>query len=135
MATMGAVELKVSNVILRVSDLGRSLGFYRDRVGMKVRFSSAEFVGLDGGGVTLMLTKPSAPPRGENAGLSALTEIVLEVDDIASAHRTLKERGVPFRVEPRPVTSDGKRDLLATDFQDPDGHLVSLTGWVPRAAP
>jgi hypothetical protein len=41
--------------------------------------------------------------------------------------------GVPFEVEPRPVTSDGERTLLAAHFRDPDGHLVSVTGWVDGA--
>lgn len=28
------------------------------------------------------------------------------------------------------VASDGGRDLFAAHFYDPDGHLVSLSGWV-----
>jgi hypothetical protein len=61
---------------------------------------------------------------------TADTEIVIEVDDVASAYASMKERGVPFEVEPRPVTSDGQRTLLAAHFRDPDGHAASITGWV-----
>jgi catechol 2,3-dioxygenase-like lactoylglutathione lyase family enzyme len=126
-------SLRVSNIILRVSDVPRSVSFYRDRVGMAVRFSSEEFASLDGGGVQVLLNKPEAAPPGENGGLSSLTEIVLEAPDVHASFRALQERGVPFKREPRIVTTDGQRDLLAADFRDPDGHVLSLTGWVPKA--
>jgi hypothetical protein len=59
---------------------------------------------------------------------------VIEVDDVAAAYGSMKERGVPFEVEPRPVTSDGQRTLLAAHFRDPDGHATSVTGWVDGTA-
>jgi catechol 2,3-dioxygenase-like lactoylglutathione lyase family enzyme len=58
------------------------------------------------------------------------TEIVFEVVDIGDTFPRMRDAGVPFEVDPRPVTSDGERTLLATHFRDPDGHLASLTGWV-----
>jgi predicted lactoylglutathione lyase len=30
------------------------------------------------------------------------------------------------------VTGDGNRELYATDFRDPDGHILSITGWVQK---
>jgi catechol 2,3-dioxygenase-like lactoylglutathione lyase family enzyme len=131
MAAVSSPALRVSNVILRVADLARSIEFYRDRLGMPVRFSNDEFAGIDGGGVTVLL-EHSRQPSAPNAGLSALTEVVLEVPDVTEAYKTLKGRGVPFRIEPRLVTSNGSQDLLAADFRDPDGHALSLTGWVPH---
>jgi catechol 2,3-dioxygenase-like lactoylglutathione lyase family enzyme len=133
MTTPGA-GYRVSNLILRVADLPRALAFYRDTLGMGVRFASDEFAFLDGGGIALVLNKPEAPPAQASAGLAALTEVVLEVDDVRARYAELEKRGVPFSREPRPVTSDAQRDLLATDFRDPDGHVLSLTGWVPRPA-
>jgi catechol 2,3-dioxygenase-like lactoylglutathione lyase family enzyme len=134
MPPTGSVALKVSNLILRVSDMERSVAFYRDQVGLALRFAGEEFSGFDAGSLTLMLNRPETPSRAANAGLSALTEIVLEAADIGAAHAALAARGVEFRVEPRVVTSDGQRDLLAADFRDPDGHVLSLTGWVPRSS-
>jgi catechol 2,3-dioxygenase-like lactoylglutathione lyase family enzyme len=124
--------IRIANVILRVADMGRSLAFYRDQLGLGVRHASGEFSFLDAGGVMLVLNKPERVPDGAGGGLTALTEIVFEVPDVRAAFSSLKERGVPFRVELRPVTSDGQRDLLASDFRDPDGHAVSLTGWVAK---
>jgi hypothetical protein len=30
--------------------------------------------------------------------------------------------------------SDGSHDLYATNFRDPDGHVISITGWVTPAS-
>jgi extradiol dioxygenase family protein len=58
---------------------------------------------------------------------------VFEVEDVHSVIAEMRERGVPFDVEPRAVTSDGERTLFAAHFRDPDGHVASVTGWVEGA--
>jgi len=117
--------MKLSNVILRVSDLEASISFWKDRVGFELAFSSGEFAFFALGDCQLVLNQPLdfEPQRSD-------TEIVLEVDDLATSFEEMKVRGVPFEVDPRPVTSDGERTLLAAHFRDPDGHLASVTGWV-----
>ena len=59
-----------------------------------------------------------------------MSEIVLDVDDIHAAYSEMKARGVPFEIEPRVVTGDASRTLLAAHFYDPDGHAASISGWV-----
>jgi methylmalonyl-CoA/ethylmalonyl-CoA epimerase len=117
--------MRLSNVILRVSDLESSIVFWRDMVGLELLWSSGEFAFFDLGDNRLVLNQPLAYQSQESD-----TEIVLEVDDLYATHGEMTGRGVPFEVEPRPVTSDGERTLLATHFRDPDGHLASVTGWV-----
>jgi len=124
--------LRISNVILRVADMDRSLAFYRDRLGLVPRFVSAEFSGFDTGAATLMLNRPAQLPAAASAGLAAFSEVVLEAEDVQAAHAALRARGVDFRVDLRVVTSDASRELMAADFRDPDGHLLSLTGWVSK---
>jgi hypothetical protein len=87
--------------------------------------SSGAFAFLDGGDLTLVLNQIDDVPEDRS-----LTEIVLEFDDVEAAHAELTERGVPFEVALRPVTTAGDRDLLAAHFRDPDGHFASVTGWV-----
>lgn len=118
---------KISNVILRLADLERSLEFYRDRVGMKVLGASETFAFLDGGGVTLAINAIGDNMRDH----PAVTEIVFEVEDVQAAYAALVARGVEVRLAPRPVMSSGERALLAADFRDPDGHVLSITGWQP----
>ena len=116
---------RMSNVILRVSDLDRSLAFYRDVLAMRVLGTGGAFAFLDGEGVTLALNA-TGDPYPDNC---RLTEVLFEVPDVAAEYAALREAGVEFRVEPRVVMAAGDRPLLAADFSDPDGHVLSITGW------
>ena len=117
--------MRLSTVILRVSDFEQALGFWRDQVGLDLGFASDEFAFFGVGENQLALNQPA-----EFRPQTSDTEVVLEVEDIWGTYSSMKERGVPFEVEPRPVTSDGQRTLLAAHFRDPDGHAASITGWV-----
>ena len=130
--TSSSTPLRASRIILRVTDLQKSIAFYRDQVGLSVQSATPEFAVLDGGGgITVMLNQVAV--AAPSSGLAALTEIVFESPDVMAAYTAMKARGIVFRVAPRMVTTDGARDLLASDFRDPDGHVLSITGWVPRA--
>jgi catechol 2,3-dioxygenase-like lactoylglutathione lyase family enzyme len=124
--------LRAGRVILRVADLQKSIAFYRDQVGLPLQSATPEFAILDGGGgVIVMLNQVSVAKP--SSGLAALTEIVFESPDIMATYTGMKARGIVFQVVPRTVTTDGARDMLASDFRDPDGHVLSIAGWVPRA--
>ncbi len=122
---------RLSNVILRVADLGRSLAFWRDRLGLPVASAFESFAFLDAGTARIGLNAVP-PPKEPEGGLAALTEVVLEVADVRAAHADLSAKGITFRTAPRPITGDGTRELWACDCRDPDGHLVSITGWVAK---
>lgn len=122
MDTPADVKLsRVGYLMLTVSDMVRSLGFYEDTLGLGKRFASDEFSFLDGGGVGIGLRKVGAmgPPPAD-----VFTEIVFEVDDIDAAYESLRSRGVVFPVAPREA-SGGK---YVTHFRDPDGHVLSIFG-------
>lgn len=128
---MAADPPRLSNVLLRVADLQRSLAFWRDRLGLRALGSFESFAFLDAGSVRIGLNAVP-PPAEPDGGLAALTEIVLEVKDVRAAHAELSARGVAFRTPPRPITGDATRELWACDCRDPDGHLVSITGWIAK---
>jgi catechol 2,3-dioxygenase-like lactoylglutathione lyase family enzyme len=118
---------KISNIILSVSNLEKSLTFYRHTLGMKVNSTiPGEFAFLDGGGVVLALREAN---KGTNPGL---TEVVFEVSDVYAAYESLKSRGVVFSQAPRIVTESDAGQLVATDFRDPDGQILSITSWLPK---
>jgi catechol 2,3-dioxygenase-like lactoylglutathione lyase family enzyme len=117
--------VRIGQIILRVSNLDRSLGFWSETFGLVPVMRAGTFASLDGDGIELTLNE--VPDRPND---SSLTEIVFEVGDVIAAHSELASRGVPFEVEPRAVTSDGARELWAAHFHDPDGHLASVVGWV-----
>ena len=120
--------MRLSNVILRVSDLAESIVFWRDLVGLDLRWSGDEFAFFAIGESQLTLNQPLVF-EDQNSD----TEVVFEVEDVHSVISEMRERGVPFDVEPRAVTSDGERTLFAAHFRDPDGHVASVTGWVEGA--
>ena len=119
--TVAAPPLRLGTVMLGVRDMDRALAFYRDALGLAVQFAAGELTFLDGGGVAvvLRLTSDLLDEVDERR-----VELVFHVEDIDTAHRTLRERGVDFRVAPRTVTSD----RFAADFRDPDGHVLSIFG-------
>jgi catechol 2,3-dioxygenase-like lactoylglutathione lyase family enzyme len=118
---------KVSNIILCVSNLEKSLTFYRDHLGVKVNSTiPGEFVFLDGGGIVVALRERS---EGANPGL---TEVVFEVSDVYAAYQSLRTRGVLFSHHPAVVTESNGTQLVATDFRDPDGHILSITSWLSK---
>jgi catechol 2,3-dioxygenase-like lactoylglutathione lyase family enzyme len=117
--------MKVSTVILRTSDLDRAVSFWSERVGLTLLGRHEAFAFLDGGSVQLALNGVDRVIDDQS-----MTEVVLEVDDVSAVYREMADRGVPFEIEPRMVTTDGARSLLAAHFYDPDGHGASITGWV-----
>ncbi len=117
--------MKLSSIILRVTDIEQSKSFWSEVVGLGVVVDLPAFTFLDGGGTPLILSHIDAEVNDES-----LTEVVFESDQVRSEYDEMAERGVPFELELRPITTDGKRELFGAHFRDPDGHYGSLTGWV-----
>lgn len=120
--------LKLKNVMLGVRSLERSVPFYRDLLGLEVTgMVEHEFVFFNvGPGPQLVLRETgSAAVPGKN-------EFSFQVNDVKTKYEELKAKGIPFSRAPRAVTGNKTHDLFATDFRDPDGHILSITGWVPK---
>lgn len=108
--------------ILQVSDLRRSLGFYRDLLGFEVTYcfpdaSEPQFVSLtlDGGGKLAL--GPSADPVQ-----SASTAIWLYTDDVDAAVARLQEAGVRVVAEP----ADQPWGERVASVADPDDFVVHI---------
>ena len=112
---------KIGVVMLGVQDLARSAAFYRDTLGLSVQMEIPGFTFLDGGGVTLALSQPLARATGQAAGA---TEVVFSVEDVTAAYEALRANGVTFTQAPRNVVGSN----WAANFQDPDGHRLSIFG-------
>ena len=112
---------KVGLVMLGITDPGKSIAFYRDRLGLKLTTQFEGFAFFDGGGVTLALSSGLAQALGKGAGD---TEVVFAVEHVRAAYDALRSQGVEFSNEPR-VVSPGN---FAANFHDPDGHLLSVFG-------
>ena len=111
----------ISNVMLGVNDLSTSLQFYRDLLGLEVKFESPGFAFVDGGSVMLTLSEPLFRAIKATGGA---TELVFSVENLESAYEKLKAAGVEFKNQPRQVTPTE----WAANFDDPDGHHLSIFG-------
>ncbi len=120
--------MKVSNLILRTTDVDRAVEFWSEKVGLPLLGRFEAFAFLDAGSIQLALNGIEGTVDDQSS-----TEIVFEVDDIHAAYAELLGRGVPFEIEPRVVSGDGSRNLLAAHFHDLDGHAASISGWVSEA--
>ncbi|MFG1776876.1 VOC family protein [Micromonospora sp. NPDC049048] len=113
---------------LLVTDLPRSLAFYRDLGFTEVDRGSGNAV-LASGTTRLVLREVT-----EAAPISRrLVHVNLEVDDIGSAYERLRGTGVRFTYAPRVVNRGTKLEVWAAAFRDPDGHGIALTQWRERA--
>ena len=107
--------LGLSFVMLGASDVERTVEFYRDRLGLKQLTTLENFVFLDAGGATLVVT-------GELA--DGQVEFVFGAESVAKAYEHFKASGIAFINEPR-IVSD---DKWAVNFRDPAGHSLSFYG-------
>jgi len=107
--------------MLGISDLEKSIPFYRDQLGLKLTAQFEGFAFFDAGGVTLALSRGLAQATGRGAGA---TEVVFSVEHVRAAYDALRRQGVEFSNEPR-VISPGN---WGADFRDPDGYILSIFG-------
>jgi catechol 2,3-dioxygenase-like lactoylglutathione lyase family enzyme len=109
---------KVGAVILLVSNMEKSIRFYKDTLGLPVKTKSkdwTEFFNKD----TVLALHPAKRKSKIKTGSGML--IGFEVSDLDSTVKVLKAKKVRFFKKPK-VEPFGKHAII----QDPDGHLVSI---------
>lgn len=104
-------------VLIFVTDMDRSLAWYRDVLELPVRFRSGDFALLETGGVPVAL-HGGAEPLADGASQNTLASF--GVDDYAAAKATLEARGCVFGFENETDTS-----RFGT-FKDPDGTALQI---------
>ncbi|HMH81281.1 MAG TPA: VOC family protein [Gemmatimonadales bacterium] len=112
----------IGQIFVRARDLDRAVRFYRDTLGMPFLFQAPpQMAFFQCGPTTLMLGIPSAPEVDHPASL-----VYYLVPDIASAHTTLRDRGVTFISEPHLVHRAADYELWLADFRDSEGNVLAL---------
>jgi catechol 2,3-dioxygenase-like lactoylglutathione lyase family enzyme len=114
----------IGNVTVVVSDLGRSLKFYRDKLGLRLCFydKQHDWVCFDcgAGRTTLSLTTPWNKKAKKLVGVR--TGVSFQVDDIEKTHRQLAKKKVKFTLKPRKERWGG----IVANFEDLDGNKFFL---------
>jgi lactoylglutathione lyase len=115
--------VRVNYQIVYVSDMQRSISFYRDVLGIPLRFESPEWTEFATEGATLVLHAAEAPaaeedPRKLRAGRCGAG---FAVPSLAGFHEKMLERKVPCLQEPTQVFG-----AWVAQYVDPDGLAISV---------
>ena len=131
-----------------VSDMERSLGFYRDVLGLRVVRRQtgtapylAQVTGFDGVVLETALLQPAdggsmlellqyvshpAPPTDRATNRPGNGHLCFKVDDLRDACAELRRRGVTLISDPAEITAGAHAGGLAVYVRDPDGFTVEL---------
>jgi len=119
---------QVDYVMVIVSDMARSVAFYRDKLGLQLRMESPDWTEFQTGETTLALHGGGVPqergsggsPDKQRAGTCSLG---FTVENLAETYDELKAKGVMFVMPP--TVSEKDRIKLAVAL-DPDGLPLSF---------
>jgi lactoylglutathione lyase len=125
---------KVDYVMVNVSDMSRSVEFYRDKLGIELKFQSegwSEFqtetttLALHGGGKAQERTKDYDP----KTTYSGTCSIGFNVENLDLVYEQLKAKGVHFIMPPMVREGEGIRLTVCID---PDGLPISFAEMIRK---
>ncbi|MEO7022090.1 MAG: VOC family protein [Ktedonobacteraceae bacterium] len=108
--------------VIYVSDMQRSTAFYRDTLGLPLKFTSPGWTEFSNTGTILALHKHMSNEQHPPQAAAGQATLVFVVDDIQGTCETLKGEGVHFSLEPQKQASG----LTLAVLQDPDGFGITL---------
>ena len=115
-------------IMLIVSNLDRSVSFYRDVLDFAIVDQNAGSAVLAyGGGRVLLRRVANMSPVDRR-----VVHLHINVPDVDRAYARLKDKGIDFVRRPAVVNRGDRLELWAATFRDPDGHAIALTQWRPR---
>jgi catechol 2,3-dioxygenase-like lactoylglutathione lyase family enzyme len=136
----------VAHLSFTVSDLEKSLRFYSDLLGFKVKFETERsgpvadtIIGIPGVRIKIgMLTLDDfsleliqyVAPIGKKLNLSTnnvgCAHLAFYVEDIEKVYKSLSQKGINFRSAPTQIKEGALAGWKAVYFYDPDGITLEL---------
>lgn len=116
---------RVGAVILLVSDMDKSMKFYRDVLELPVKNTTPEWVEFFSSGTVVALHPSRNKMRTKNSGVL----VGFMVSNLESVAQKLKDKKVEFFKEPK-EESFGKHAIIV----DPDGHLISIAEMISKSS-
>ncbi len=120
----------LSRVFLLVSDLGRSVAFYRELLGRAPTSEDAQHARFDLDRISLIVHQDLTNAEASTWRIDAVPEcrgwgvyLTFATDDLERACRRLTELGAEILIPPR-AAPWATRMLIA---KDPDGYLLELS--------
>ena len=126
---------KPDYVMVRVSDMERSVRFYRDTLGLALRFQTPDWSEFDTGGTTLALHNGAkehpAGRQSDGEPQAGSCSIGFQLEDLDATVKLLEAKGVRFLMPPTERVTEGIRLAIAAD---PDGLAISFAQVLPVKA-
>lgn len=119
------MTLKLGYAMVNVSDMDRSVAFYRDLLGLTLRFQSPGWSEFETGTTTLALhggAERGAPVHGPQP--AGTCNLGFPADDLDALHAELSKRGVRFVMPPTDRPDEGIKLAVAVD---PDGLPIAFS--------
>jgi catechol 2,3-dioxygenase-like lactoylglutathione lyase family enzyme len=128
---------EVHYIMVTVSDMKRSIEFYRDKLGLPLKFESPGWSEFLTGASTLALHGGGKPQPGASAAdpetpYAGTCSIGFSTSDLEKTFEELKARGVDFVMPPTRRDQEGIKLAVCTD---PDGLPVSFAQMLEAAKP
>ena len=116
--------MRIDYAIVFVSDMKRSVAFYRDVVGLPLKFETPQWTEFATEGSTLALHATDGAAADDAGGERAGTcRTGFTVPDINAFHQRMIEQNVPCQQEPTEVFG-----VRIAQYRDPDGMTFSVAG-------
>lgn len=140
------MKLAINHSAITVSDMDRSVQFYRDKLGMHLLMLDQEQAGpvgravgepealirfanlsLEGGEIELIqFVRPKGKPLGGDPQDVGKMHVCFQVDDIQAAYDELRAKGVEFWTPVNVIGEGPAKDWKFVYFSDPDGVQLEL---------
>ena len=111
---------QIDYTMVVVSDMQRSVEFYRDKLGIPLKFQSPDWTEFQTEGTTLAL---HARGTSETSGPSSSCSFGFNVENLDQIFADLSAKGVRFVVPPKVQSAEGIKLAVCAD---PDGLAISF---------
>jgi lactoylglutathione lyase len=117
---------KVDYIMITVSNMAQSVAFYKDKLGLPMKFGTPEWTEFQTGTTTLALHgggKKNEVPTDPDAHYAGTCSIGFNVDNLDLVYEQLQAKGVQFVTPPTDRGGEGIKLAVAVD---PDGTPISF---------
>lgn len=126
---------QIDYTMVVVSDMARSVEFYRDKLGISLKFETPEWTEFQTGTTTLALhgggVARTGPPAGDPSKQAGHCSIGFNVEDVDKTYQELQAKGIRFVMPPTQREGEGIKLAVAID---PDGLPVSFAQLISQTA-
>jgi len=125
---------QIDYTMVIVSDMARSIAFYRDKLGIPLKFESPDWTEFQTGATTLALHGGGVKQesvQSDQSKFAGTCSIGFNVENIDKTYEELKARGINFVMPPTQREGEGIKLAVCLD---PDGLPVSFAQMVEKSA-